>query len=34
MKKPLSKMALKLEASLWNTLKNALKENSSKVCQK
>jgi len=34
MKKPLSKMALKLEASLWNNLKNALKENPSKACQK
>lgn len=34
MKKPVSKRALKLEASLWNNLKNVLKENPSKVCQK
>lgn len=34
MKKPLSKKTLKVEASLWNNIINALKENSSKVCQK
>jgi hypothetical protein len=34
MKKPLSKRASQLEASLWHNLKKALRDNLNKVCQK
>jgi len=34
MKKPLSKQASRLEASLWDDLKKALRDNPTKVCQK
>jgi hypothetical protein len=34
MKRSLSKRATKLEASLWNELKKALRENPAKTCQK
>ena len=34
MKRPLSKKAFQLEASLWNNLKKALKDNPAKACQK
>jgi len=34
MKRALSKRAAKLEASLWNDLKKALRENPAKTCQK
>jgi hypothetical protein len=34
MKKPLSRKASQREASLWNDLKKALKDNPTKVCQK
>jgi hypothetical protein len=34
MKKPLSKKAASLEASLWNDLKKTLRESPAKVCQK
>jgi len=34
MKKPLSKRALKLEASLWSDLKKALRDGPAKICQK
>lgn len=34
MKKILSKKALMKEASFWNNLKRAIKENPGKICQK
>jgi hypothetical protein len=34
MKKPLSKKAAMLEASLWHDLKKALRESPARVCQK